>query len=46
MDNTVKLFDLLNFVVDYFISRKNKIAELYGIIPDNLKQKIEERDSK
>ncbi|ARV97886.1 hypothetical protein S100757_01033 [Bacillus subtilis subsp. subtilis] len=40
----LSLFNLLNFVVEKMITEKNKINEIYSLIPKGMKKRIESRD--
>jgi hypothetical protein len=43
----IKLFDLVNIIVETMITRPKHIAEMYGkIVPDETKKQIEKRDGK
>lgn len=45
-DISVSLFSLLNFIVDEMISKPKKIEEMYGVIPENLRNKIDIRNER
>jgi hypothetical protein len=41
-----RLFELVNLIADSMISKPKRIQEMYGLIPDEKKRAIEERDKK
>ena len=45
-DLVYKMYELMNIVTERLITRKNKIDELYDILPEKKKDHIKSRDSK
>lgn len=43
-ETAIKLFDVMNFIIEEMITRPKKIEDIYSIIPESKKEQIERRD--
>ena len=43
-DTVVRLFDLVNIIIEYVIALPKKVSGLYDLLPDNKRSEIQKRD--